>query len=49
MEKCVSCGKLSMDGVKFHCPKCGVEIYRCKKCRGLSVEYKCPKCGFVGP
>ncbi len=49
MEKCVSCDKASSDGVRFPCPKCGSEIFRCKKCRSLSLEYKCPICGFVGP
>jgi len=37
-------------GVAFRCPNCGeVIIWRCSKCRKMSVEYKCPKCGFVGP
>ncbi len=49
MEKCVSCDKSSNDGVKFPCPKCGAEIFRCKKCRSLSVKYVCPICGYIGP
>ncbi len=49
MEKCVSCDKNALDGVKFPCPKCGSAIKRCKKCRSLSIEYTCPKCGYVGP
>jgi predicted RNA-binding Zn-ribbon protein involved in translation (DUF1610 family) len=48
MVKCVSCGKESTKGVKFKCPECGEEVYRCDKCRSLSIEYKC-KCGYVGP
>jgi hypothetical protein len=49
MDKCISCGKSASEGVKFLCPKCGFEIFRCKKCRNLSIEYTCPKCGYVGP
>ena len=47
--KCISCNKETEKIVKFPCPKCGHELIRCDKCRGLSIEYKCPKCGFVGP
>lgn len=49
MDKCASCEKGSIDSVKFPCPKCGAELMRCNKCRGLSIEYTCPKCGFKGP
>lgn len=49
MDKCVSCDKAGLDGVKFPCPSCGKEILRCKKCRNLSIDYKCPSCGFIGP
>lgn len=49
MEKCVSCDKSGVDGVKFPCPKCGFEMFRCKKCRSLSIDYVCPKCGYFGP
>ncbi len=46
--ECISCGKETADGVKFPCPKCGKDIFRCNKCRTLSIEYKC-KCGYQGP
>jgi Zn-ribbon RNA-binding protein len=49
MEDCTGCGKKVTDGVKFPCPKCGVDIRRCERCRNLSVEYVCPKCGYIGP
>jgi len=36
--------------VKFTCPNCGmVTIWRCYRCRKLSVPYKCVNCGFEGP
>ena len=34
--------------VKFHCPECDAEIYRCPKCRTFGHEYTC-ECGFKGP
>uniref|UniRef100_A0A7C2ZVQ5 RNA-binding protein n=1 Tax=Ignisphaera aggregans TaxID=334771 RepID=A0A7C2ZVQ5_9CREN len=34
----------------FKCPRCGVvTLWRCQKCRTMSVAYKCPNCGFEGP
>jgi predicted RNA-binding Zn-ribbon protein involved in translation (DUF1610 family) len=48
MAKCLSCKKDKQDCVKFHCPKCDKSIFRCEKCRDISIEYKCV-CGFVGP
>jgi len=37
-------------GASFMCPNCGqVVIYRCRKCRQLSIPYTCPNCGFKGP
>ncbi len=51
--KCTSCGmNLSGDDrfVRFKCPNClKVEIFRCSRCKRLSVEYLCPNCGFKGP
>ncbi|MDW8170728.1 MAG: zinc finger domain-containing protein [Desulfurococcaceae archaeon] len=50
---CSSCHKLmnpEEPGAAFPCPNCGsIMIYRCAKCRKLSVPYKCPVCGFEGP
>jgi len=50
---CSSCGRLippSERGVAFYCPNCGkILIWRCRKCRKLSIKYKCPACGFEGP
>jgi hypothetical protein len=46
--KCTSCGKDTKAGVRFKCPECNEEIFRCEKCKQLSIEYK-SKCGFVGP
>ena len=34
--------------VKFHCPECDAEIYRCPKCRTFGHKYTC-ECGFKGP
>lgn len=48
MTKCTSCEKETTEGVEFECPKCNNKIFRCTKCRELSIDYKC-KCGFVGP
>ncbi|MFA5061242.1 MAG: zinc finger domain-containing protein [Candidatus Pacearchaeota archaeon] len=47
--KCTSCEKECSEGVDFPCPVCGNRIFRCDKCRGLSIEYKCDSCGYVGP
>ncbi len=50
---CSSCGRLispTERGVAFYCPNCGrVLIWRCNKCRKLTIKYKCPNCGFEGP
>lgn len=50
---CSSCGRLISPyekGVKFYCPNCGaVLLWRCRKCRELSLPYRCPNCGFEGP
>ncbi|MFZ5955645.1 MAG: zinc finger domain-containing protein [Nanoarchaeota archaeon] len=46
--ECISCGE-NTAGVKFPCPECGKELFRCKKCRTLSIEYKCSHCGYSGP
>jgi hypothetical protein len=48
MTKCISCDKEKSRGVSFPCPKCKQNIFRCDKCKALSIEYKC-ECGFVGP
>lgn len=46
--KCCSCGKESRVGVKFPCPKCKKELFRCDRCRQISIDYKC-SCGYEGP
>jgi len=46
--ECISCNKETADGVKLNCPECDNAIFRCAKCRGLSIEYSC-KCGYKGP
>lgn len=46
--ECKSCAIKISKGIVFPCPKCKKEIYRCTKCRKLSIEYKCD-CGFAGP
>lgn len=50
---CSSCNRLIHPrerAVSFYCPNCGrMLIWRCYKCRKLSVKYKCPACGFEGP
>jgi len=48
MAKCISCKKDTQDVIGFNCPKCKVELFRCARCRTLSVDYKCV-CGFEGP
>lgn len=46
--ECISCNKETGDGTKFHCPECKKEIFRCERCRTLSIDYKC-KCDYIGP
>lgn len=46
--KCTSCKKETTEGVLFPCPECKEEVFRCSKCRALSIEYNC-KCGYKGP
>ncbi|MDO8517641.1 MAG: RNA-binding protein [Nanoarchaeota archaeon] len=46
--ECISCKKESIKGIKFNCPECKKETYRCEKCRALSIDYKC-KCSYSGP
>lgn len=48
MDVCISCKKDADKYVKFKCPKCGQEIVRCSKCRGLEIDYHCSKCDFKG-
>ncbi|APX96638.1 MULTISPECIES: HVO_2753 family zinc finger protein [Natronorubrum] len=50
-RSCVSCG-INISGTNaaaFKCPDCGVQIFRCAKCRKQSNLYECPDCGFTGP
>lgn len=47
--KCNSCDKDTSEGVMFKCSTCGEEIFRCIRCRTLSIDYRCVKCGKVGP
>ncbi len=53
MRLCSSCKKTiepHEKAVSFKCPNCGaVTIWRCQRCRSLSLPYKCPNCGFEGP
>jgi len=46
--RCISCKKQAESGVIFPCPECKKQLFRCNKCRNLSIEYKC-ECGFKGP
>jgi len=48
MARCISCGKETSEGIKLPCPSCKKEIFRCNKCRNLSIEYNC-KCEHQGP
>ncbi|MFH0835607.1 MAG: zinc finger domain-containing protein [Candidatus Micrarchaeota archaeon] len=48
VKTCVSCGSKVVEGTKFPCPKCGMPLQRCKKCKTTGVVYAC-ECGFTGP
>ncbi|PIU02992.1 MAG: RNA-binding protein [Candidatus Diapherotrites archaeon CG09_land_8_20_14_0_10_32_12] len=49
MAICNTCNKKTDDYVKFKCPSCGEQIYRCNHCRTLGNTFKCKKCGMELP